>query len=48
MNDWMIDQVFTIGYMDKSSGIGYQEFVSMVVPNSVATINSDCRSQGTK
>ena len=43
MNDWMIDQVFTIGYMDKSSGIDCQEFVSMMVPNSVATINSDCQ-----
>ena len=41
--DAEIDQVFAIGYMDKSSGIDYQEFVSMVVPNSVATINSDCQ-----
>ena len=41
--DAEVDQVFAIGYMDKSSGIDYQEFVSMMVPNSVATINSDCK-----
>ena len=41
--DAEVDQVFAIGYMDKSSGIDYQEFVSMMVPNSVATINSDCQ-----
>jgi len=41
--DAEIDQVFAIGYMDKSGGIDYQEFVSMMVPNSVATINSDCQ-----
>ena len=40
--DAEINQVFAIGYMDKSSGIDYQEFVSMMVPNSVATINSNC------
>ena len=39
--DAEVDQVFAIGYMDKSGGIDYQEFVSMMVPNSVATINSD-------
>ena len=38
-----VDQVFAIGYMDKSGGIDYQEFVSMMVPNSVATINSNCQ-----
>ena len=32
-----------VGYMDKSGGIDYQEFVSMMVPNSVATIKSDCQ-----
>ena len=41
--DAEVGQVFAIGYMDKSSGIDYQEFVSMMVPNSVATINSDCQ-----
>ena len=41
--DAEVDQVFAIGYMDKSGGIDYQEFVSMMVPNSVATINSDCQ-----
>ena len=40
-----VDQVFAIGYMDKSGGIDYQEFVSMMVPNSVATINSDCQER---
>ena len=40
-DDAEVDQVFAIGYMDKSGGIDYQEFVSMMVPNSVATINSD-------
>ena len=43
--DAEVDQVFAIGYMDKSSGIDYQEFVSMMVPNSVATINSDCQER---
>ena len=28
--DAEVDQVFAIGYMDKSSGIDYQEFVSMI------------------
>ena len=42
-SDAEVDQVFAIGYMDKSGGIDYQEFVSMMVPNSVATINSDCQ-----
>jgi len=41
--DAEVDQVFAIGYMDKSSGIDCQEFVSMMVPNSVATIISDCQ-----
>ena len=41
--DAEVDQVFAISYMDKSGGIDYQEFVSMMVPNSVATINSDCQ-----
>ena len=41
--DAEVDQVFAISYMDKSSGIDYQEFVSMMVPNSVATISSDCQ-----
>merc|ERR1712088_322731 len=36
--DAEVDQVFAIGDMDKSGGIDYQEFVSMMVPNSVATI----------
>ena len=36
--DAEVDQGFAIGYMDKSGGIDYQEFVSMMVPNSVATI----------
>ena len=43
LGDAEVDQVFAIGYMDKSSGIDYQEFVSMMVPNSVATINSNCQ-----
>ena len=38
IGDAEVDQVFAIGYMDKSGGIDYQEFVSMMVPNSVATI----------
>ena len=42
-SDAEVDQVFAIGDMDKSGGIDYQEFVSMMVPNSVATINSDCQ-----
>merc|ERR1719266_1791820 len=33
-----VDQVFAIGDMDKSGGIDYQEFIGMMVPNSVATI----------
>merc|ERR1719357_947856 len=37
-SDAEVDQVFAIGDMDKSGGIDYQEFVSMMVPNSVATI----------
>ena len=41
--DAEVDQVFAIGYVDKSGGIDYQEFVSMMVPNSVATISSDCQ-----
>ena len=36
--DAEVDQVFVIGYVDKSGGIDYQEFVSMMVPNSVATL----------
>merc|ERR1712226_115859 len=36
--DSEVDQVFAIGDMDKSGGIDYQEFVSMMVPNSVVTI----------
>merc|ERR1719362_27218 len=36
--DAEVDQVFAIGDMDKSGGIDYQEFVSMMVPNSVVTI----------
>merc|ERR1719342_1679517 len=37
-SDAEVDQVFAIGDMDKSGGIDYQEFVSMMVPNSVTTI----------
>jgi calmodulin len=33
-----VDQVFSLGDMDKSGGIDYQEFIGMMIPSSAATI----------
>jgi len=33
-----VDQIFSLGDMDKSGGIDYQEFIGMMIPTSVATI----------
>ena len=46
--DAEIDQVFAIGYMDKSGGIDYQEFVSMMSPTLWQPSTATARSPGTK